>query len=204
MEIKDLELQNGYTQVGRSRFVSRVLANCVSIKKNVSLREFARENSSLGRVILVPPKDRIIELTWLKKSDFQEVLLVSSLAVEVKSFSSPKFQKYRKYKLELERLVDSLGVRTQFLRLAMFIDPVSPKSWIHLLGCAALSVFVTPSRGFYYSAPHHIERCFGPPGLVQSAKPYGVIRGLGLIPVRSFVFKRMLVKAYVKKIGSCS
>lgn len=187
-----------YLQIGSSTFIKKILSNNLKILNFISLRDFiARDfvNLKVDGVILVPPKNNIVCIDKKKFSfNVSELILISSIAVNVKSFVSPKFQQYKQYKISVESNVSNEG-KIRFLRLAMFVSLSNYRSIIIFLLAFLLSFFAPKSRVYMYTTANCLKNINF---YDDDTDCFSEIKGKGLFYFKHRSFRRLVSKFFVK------
>jgi hypothetical protein len=189
-------------QIGRSYFLNKSLEVCYDIDMVYSFRELSQSVVDLSDAIILIPSKKNADLQRLDGINFKKkkVILISSLAVGVKGFSSEKFQRYRSAKINIENIIAKEVKELCILRYGMFVWWRLPKSYLYVVMAFLLSFFVSDKeRGFYFTTPSSLNYCpcFSIKKDKKSFCMYSKIKGKGWFSP-NFKIKRIIVKFFVK------
>lgn len=187
-----------YIQIGSSNFINNLFNKYFKVAKLMPFREFiASENLFLEMdgVILVPPKNDIININRKNFSfDVNDLIIISSIAVSVKSFVSPKFQNYKKYKCSIENIVCNTG-NIRFLRLAMFVSLNDLRSILIFLLACLLSYFAPKNRVYMYTTKSCLKDIDFSKNEISCFKS---ITGKGYFFIKNRRLNLLILKLFVK------
>lgn len=186
-----------YTQIGRSVFLDRPFRNSFFIRKVVPFRCFLEKPIQYSEgIVLLTPKSEIFEYTANTfHFSCRSLVVISSIAVEVKSYSSKDFQMYRKFKSKIESTVQNDG-EIKYIRCGMFLDVRKLRSLLIFFISIFGAIFAPKNRMYVYTTQNQLKKLqFDDKGV---SRPVKTIKGLGIIKVKNRKFKRLLCKLYIK------